>query len=69
MTIKEIKEFLIMVMNKEMEEEYRTCDDKDYIASCIQAKKWLLDSKGIMAIVRNEIIREDIETYLKEGDK
>lgn len=39
MTVKEIKEFLIMIMDKEMEEEYVTTDNKDFIASCIEAKK------------------------------
>lgn len=66
MKVKEIKEFLIMIMNKELEEEYYTTDNKEWIASCIEAKKWLLDGKGVMAIVRNAIISEDIEKYLKE---
>lgn len=65
MTIKEIKDFLILILDKEMEEEYCTCDDKEWIWSCIQAKKWLLDKKGIMAIVTSELIKEDIEKYLK----
>lgn len=66
MTIKEIKEFLILLLNKELDEEKRTTNDKDWIASCIQAKRYLLDKKGIMAIVTNEIIKDDIEKYLKD---
>ena len=68
MTIKEIKDFLILILNKEMEEEARTTNDKEWILSCIQAKKWLLDKKGIMAIVSHEIIKEDIERYLNKED-
>lgn len=66
MTIKEIKEFLIMILNKEMEEELDTTNDKEWIASCIQAKKYLMDKKGIIGYVNSIIIQEDIEKYLKE---
>lgn len=66
MSVKEIKEFLIMIMDKEMEEELDTTNDKEWIRSCIYAKRWLMDKKGIMGIITNEIIKEDIETYLKE---
>lgn len=68
MTIKEIKDFLIMILDKEMEEELDTTNDKEWIASCIEAKKWLLDKKGIMALVSSQIIKEDVERYLKESD-
>lgn len=66
MSVKEIKEFLIMLLDKELEEEKGTTDDKEWIASCIEAKKWLLDKKGIMALVSSEIIRNDIDEYLKD---
>lgn len=66
MTVKEIKEFLILILNKELEEEYRTTDNKDWIASCIQAKRWLMDKKGIMGIITSELIKEDIEKYLED---
>lgn len=66
MTIKEIKDFLIMILNKEMEEEINTTNDKEWIASCIQAKKYLMDKKGIIGYVNSIIIQEDIEKYLKE---
>lgn len=66
MSIKEIKDFLIMILNKELEEEQVTTNNKDYIASCIQAKRYLLDKKGIMSLVSNEIIRCDVEQYLEE---
>lgn len=66
MTVQEIKNFLIMVLNKEMEEEYRTTDNKDYIKDCIEAKKWLLDKKNIMKIVALATIQDDIDKYLKD---
>lgn len=66
MTIKEIKDFLILILNKELEEELRTTNDKEWIASCIQAKRYLMDKKGIMALVTHEIISEDIDEYLYE---
>lgn len=66
MSVKEIKEFLIMLLDKELEEEKGTTNDKEWIASCIEAKKWLLDKKGIMALVSSEIIKSDIDEYLKD---
>lgn len=64
MTVKVIKEFLIMVMNKELEEEYVTTDDKEYIKMCILAKQWLLGKgKGIDEFLNAYIIKEDIEKY------
>lgn len=65
MTVKEIKEFLIMIMDKEMEEEYVTTDNKDFIASCIEAKKWLLGKgTGMDALVNIFNIKEDIDKYM-----
>ena len=66
MKVKEIKDFLIMLLDKEIEEEYYTCDDKEWIKDCIEAKRWLMDKKGIMALITSEIIKEDIEKYLKK---
>ena len=67
MTVKEIKEFLIIVMDKEIAEEYVTTDKKEYIKDCIEAKKWLLGKgKGIDEFINAYIIKEDIDTYLKE---
>ena len=67
MTVREIKEFLIMVMNKEIQEEYVTTDKKEYIKDCIEAKKWLLGKgKGMDDFINTYIIKEDIDTYLKE---
>ena len=70
MDIKEIKDFLITVLNKELEEElvYQENGERDtsYIKKCITAKRWLLkNSKGIEQLVNNMIIKEDIETYIK----
>lgn len=68
MTTHEIKEFLIMVMNKELEEEYCTTDHKDYISMCIEAKKWLLGKgKGIESLTNALIIQDDIDKYIKEA--
>lgn len=61
------REFLLMLVNKELEEEYRTCDDKDWIRSLIQAKKWLLNRKkpqGIDGLLYGLEIQSDIEKYL-----
>lgn len=66
MTVQEIKNFLIMVLNKEMEEEYRTTDNKDYIKDCIEAKRWLLDKKNFMKIIALATIQDDIDKYLKD---
>lgn len=67
MTVKEIKEFLIMVMDKKMEEEYVTTDHKEYIRDCIQAKQWLLGKgKGIDEFLNLYRIKDDIDKYLKE---
>ena len=66
MKVQEIKNFLIMVMDKEMEEEARTTNNKNYIANCIEAKRYLMDKKGIMALVTKEIIKSDIKEYLEE---
>lgn len=66
MNIKEIKEFLIALLDRELEEEQRTTNNKDYMKDCIEAKKYLLDKKGIMAIVSNAIIEDDIKKYLQE---
>lgn len=66
MNVKEIKEFLIMILDKEMEEEYRTNDDKDFIKDCIEAKKYLMDKKGFNAILTYATIEDDINKYLKD---
>lgn len=67
---KETRDFLIMLLNKELEEEYRTCDNKEWIRDCIKAKKELLLGKGrkvgfIDRLVYSELLKEDIEYYLK----
>lgn len=64
MTNKEIKEFLIAVLDRELEEE-RTTNNIDYIKDCIEAKNYLLGKKGLMGIVSNAIIEDDIKRYLK----
>ena len=68
MKVQEIKDFLVLLLNKELEEEERTTNNKEWIVSCIYAKRWLMDKKGIMGIVTNEIIKEDIERYITNND-
>lgn len=65
MTNKEIKEFLIAVLDRELEEEERTTNNIDYIKDCIEAKNYLLDKKGLMGIVSSANIEDDIKRYLK----
>ena len=66
----ETRDFLILILNKEIEEEFRTCDNKEWIRDCIKAKKELLMGKGrkvsfIDRLVYSEMLKEDIEKYLK----
>ena len=66
MTRREIKEFLILLLNKEMEEEWRTTDHKDFIRECIEAKRFLLDGDGsLMAAID---LQDDIDKYIKEDE-
>jgi len=67
---KETRDFLILILNKEIEEEFRTCDNKEWIKNCIKAKKELLMGKGrkvsfIDRLVYSEMLKEDVEKYLK----
>lgn len=61
------RDFLLMLVDKELEEEHATCDDKDWIKNLIKAKKWLLErkrAKGIEQLMRSMSIEEDIKKYL-----
>lgn len=63
------REFLLMIVRKELEEEYYTCDDKDWIRNLIKAKKWLLErkrAKGIDGLLRAMEIQNDVDAYLKK---
>ena len=63
------REFLLMIVRKELEEEYYTCDDKDWIRNLIKAKKWLLNrkrAKGIDSWLRVMEINYDIDKYLND---
>lgn len=65
----EERDFLLMIVNKELEEEWATCDDKEWIRNLIKAKKWLLDrkrAKGIDGLLRAMEIQSDVDTYLKK---
>lgn len=65
----EEKEFLLMLIDKELEEEYRTTDDKEWLTNLINAKKWLLNlnrPKGITKLVNEANIQDDIAKYLGE---
>lgn len=69
MKVKEMKEFLRFLVQKELEQEYQYQlnggeEDKEYLAKLISCKQWLI--KGTtMPLVENMIIQEDIETYLR----
>lgn len=64
MTRRETKEFLLWMLDKEMEEEWRTTDHKEYIWKCIEAKKYLLDGDG--ALMAHINLQDDIDKYIKE---
>lgn len=66
MTVKETKEWLIDLLNREMEEEWKTTDHKDYIKDCIEAKQWLMKSLGYGSLIANASMEQDIDKYLKE---
>lgn len=62
------REFLLMLVQKELEEERHSCDDKEWLRSLIQAKRWLLYRKRPNAfdkIIYDTTIADDIEKYLK----
>lgn len=71
MNVQEIKDFLIQLLNRELESEYdyRITSDKDttYIKQCIKVKQWLLGKgkTGIDNFINNTIIKENIEKYIK----
>lgn len=61
------RDFLIMLVNKELEEEARTTNNREWLVMLIKAKDWLLKRKrlnGIEAIIASEDIASDIEKYL-----
>ncbi len=67
MKVKDIKAFLITIMEKEMEEEWRTTNHKEFITMCIKAKQWLLGKgQGMEQLTNYANIQYDIERYLKE---
>lgn len=64
MTPKEAKEWLINLVNREMEEEWKTTDHKEYIAECIKAKQWLMKSLGDDSLMISAVMESDIEQYI-----
>ena len=64
MTPKEAKEWLIYLVDREMEEEWKTTDRKDYIADCIRAKQWLMKSLGYGSLITSATMEADIEQYI-----
>ena len=58
-------DFLIMLVNKELEEEYATNDDKEWLSNLIQAKAWLYKKQRTDKMVGFLDINNDIEKYLK----
>lgn len=61
------REFLLMLVNKELEEEYGTCDDKNWLKALIKAKKWLLKKRPGGADWLDAMdISSDIDKYLHD---
>ena len=62
----EEREFLLMLIRKELEEEWRTCDDKDWIRNLIKAEKWLMKNanRSRLDFVSAMEIQDDIDKYL-----
>ena len=62
----EEREFLLMLIRKELEEEWRTCDDKDWIRNLIKAEKWLMKNanRGRLDFVSAMEIQDDTDKYL-----
>lgn len=67
MTVKETKEWLIDLLNREMEEEWKTTDHKDYIADCIEAKAWLMKSLDYGSLITVATMEADTNKYIKEA--
>ena len=66
MTVKETKEWLIDLLDREMEEEWKTTDHKDYITKCIQAKQWLMKSLDYGPLMTTVMMEADIDKYIKQ---
>lgn len=68
MKVKEMKEFLRWLVQKELGEEYEYITnggekDKEYLAKLIACKQWLIKGTS-MPLIENSIIQDDIEKYL-----
>ena len=58
-----------MLVDKELEEESATCNDREWLTDLVRAKTWLLNRKraqGLDKLVRILTINDDIERYLKQ---
>ena len=72
MTNQEIKDLLVQLVDKELEEEYSYqidsgVEDKEYLAKLLTAKRYLYSrTNGIDRVVKNLILQEDIEKYLHD---
>ena len=72
MKVSEMKELLRRLVDRELEEEYNyQCEggteDKEYLAQLIKCKQWLIKGTS-MPLIESMIIKDDIDTYLKEGN-
>ena len=70
MSKQEILEFLIDVMNYEIQEEFKTTDHKDYIEQCIASKRWLKyqqSKDGMMRFLADAECFDDYQKYVN-GD-
>lgn len=69
MKVKEMKELLRELVDRELEEEhYYQLDggekDKQYLAQLIACKQWLIKGTS-MPLIESMIIKDDIDEYLK----
>ena len=70
MANKEVEEFLVDLVDRELEAEYEyqlsNGKDNSYLRDLVIAKRYLLSrGKGIEKFINNIIIQEDIDKYVK----
>ena len=68
MKVKEIKEFLRNLVERELDEEFEYQqsgggEDKEYLAKLIKCKAWLIKGTS-MPLIERTLIEEDILEYL-----
>lgn len=60
-------DFLLKLLNIHLKDEWKTCDDKEWIKRIIDAKAWVYKHmRGGLDLIRAMEIQSDIDTYLKD---